>query len=50
MFSSLALGSILVVAVAMHIRARDFGRNMFLNAGGMLATCVAALTFVISQA
>ena len=39
-----------VVAVAMHIRARDFGRNMFVNAGGMLATCIAALTFVISQA
>jgi hypothetical protein len=25
-----------IVAIAMHIRARDFGRNLFLNATGML--------------
>ena len=30
-----------VVAIAMHIRARDFGRNLFVNAAGMLAICVA---------
>lgn len=26
-----------VVAIAMHIRASDFGRNLFVNATGMLA-------------
>ncbi len=32
-----------IVAVGMHIRARDFGRNLFVNATGMLAICVATL-------
>ncbi|GAA3429879.1 DoxX family protein [Streptosporangium sandarakinum] len=30
-----------VVAIAIHIAARDFGRNLFLNATGMLLICVA---------
>ena len=30
-----------VVAVAMHVRARDFGRNLFVNASGMLVICIA---------
>lgn len=30
-----------VVAIAMHVRARDFGRNLFVNATGMLGLCVA---------
>lgn len=30
-----------VVAVLMHIRARDLGRNLFVNATGMLVICVA---------
>lgn len=34
-----------VVAISMHIRARDIGRNLFVNAAGMLAMCVATLTF-----
>jgi hypothetical protein len=34
-----------VIAVAMHVRARDFGRNLFLNAAVMLALCVATLVF-----
>ena len=34
-----------VVAIAMHVRARDFGRNLFLNATGMLLICVATLLF-----
>jgi DoxX-like family len=29
------------VAIAMHLRAGDLGRNLFLNACGMLALCVA---------
>jgi hypothetical protein len=28
-------------AIAAHVRARDFGRNLFLNATGMLLLCVA---------
>ncbi|MFC7673940.1 DoxX family protein [Mycolicibacterium sp. GCM10028919] len=28
-------------AIAAHVRARDFGRNLFLNATGMLVICVA---------
>ena len=34
-----------VVAIAMHIRARDFGRNLFVNALGMLAACVATFLY-----
>ena len=34
-----------VVAISMHIRARDFGRNLFLNATGMLLICAATLVF-----
>lgn len=32
-----------VVAIIMHIRARDFGRNLFVNASGMLLLCVLVL-------
>ncbi|WP_240665862.1 DoxX family protein [Agromyces sp. LHK192] len=32
-----------VVAISMHLRARDFGRNLFVNATGMLVICVAVL-------
>jgi DoxX-like family len=32
-----------VVAIGMHVRARDFGRNLFVNAIGMLVLCVFAL-------
>lgn len=34
-----------LVAIGMHVRARDFGRNLFLNASGMLAICVAVLVW-----
>ncbi|KQZ84309.1 hypothetical protein ASD56_10005 [Microbacterium sp. Root166] len=30
-----------IVAISMHVRARDFGRNLFVNASGMLVLCVA---------
>jgi hypothetical protein len=30
-----------LVAIGMHIRARDLGRNLFVNATGMLVLCVA---------
>jgi hypothetical protein len=32
-----------LVAIAMHIWMRDFGRNLFLNATGMLTICTATL-------
>ncbi|GAA3391097.1 DoxX family protein [Cryptosporangium minutisporangium] len=38
---SLALVAYFVTAIAMHVRAEDFGRNLFLNATGMLVLCVA---------
>ena len=34
-----------LVAITMHVRAHDFGRNLFLNATGMLLICVATLLF-----
>ncbi|MFW6599261.1 DoxX family protein [Propionibacteriaceae bacterium Y2011] len=43
--TSVALVAYFVVAIAMHVRARDFGRNLFLNATGMLALCVAVALF-----
>jgi hypothetical protein len=32
-----------VVAIGMHIAARDFSRNLFVNAAGMLVVCAATL-------
>lgn len=34
-------------AVTMHVLARDFSRNLFVNALGMLALCVATLIFTL---
>ncbi|MGO1975430.1 MAG: DoxX family protein [Propionibacteriaceae bacterium] len=41
-----ALGVIayFVVAIAMHLRAKDFSRNLFVNALGMLVISMAATT------
>lgn len=39
--TSVALVAYFVVAVAMHVRARDLGRNLFLNATGMLIVSTA---------
>ena len=30
-----------VLAIGMHVAARDFGRNLFVNATGMLVLCIA---------
>lgn len=38
-----ALVAYFVVAISMHLRARDLGRNLFLNATGMLVLCVGTL-------
>lgn len=43
--TSIALVLYFVVAVTMHIAARDLGRDLFVNAAGMLAVCVATLVF-----
>lgn len=34
-----------ILAISMHIRARDFGRNLFVNAIGMLVICIATAVF-----
>lgn len=39
--TSLALVAYFAVAITMHLRARDLSRDLFLNAIGMLAICVA---------
>lgn len=41
-----ALVGYFLVAIGAHIRARDFGRNLFLNAIGMLILCAGTLVFV----
>lgn len=41
--TSVAIVLYFVGAVAMHIRAHDFGRNLFLNAAGMLVLSVFVL-------
>lgn len=43
--TSIALVAYFVVAITMHVRARDFGRNLFVNATGMLLLCVAVLVW-----
>ncbi|MEU5846948.1 DoxX family protein [Saccharopolyspora shandongensis] len=36
-----------LIAFSSHVRAKDFGRNLFLNCTGMLVACGAALVFSI---
>lgn len=43
-----ALVAYFLVAIGMHVRARDLGRNLFLNATGMLAVCAAVLGYTVS--
>lgn len=43
--TSVCLVAYFAVAIGMHVRARDFGRNLFLNATGMLLVCVAVTLF-----
>ncbi|WP_222106247.1 DoxX family protein [Catellatospora sichuanensis] len=40
-----ALIAYFIVAIAMHVAARDFGRNLFVNAAGMLAISVATVSY-----
>jgi hypothetical protein len=41
--TSIALVAYFVIAAGMHVRARDFGRTLFLNTTGMLLLCVGTL-------
>jgi len=34
-----------IIAISRHLSARDFGRNLFLNATGMLLICTATLVY-----
>ena len=43
--TSACLGLYFLVAISMHVRARDFGSNLFINATGMLLICAATLVF-----
>ncbi|TWD82516.1 DoxX-like protein [Kribbella amoyensis] len=45
-----ALVAYFVVAIVMHLRAHDYSRNLFANATGMLALCVATFVFVLRVA
>lgn len=47
--TSVALVGYFVVAIGMHIRAADLGRNLFVNATGMLVLCVAEVVFVVQS-
>ena len=49
LLTSAALVCYFLVAIGAHIRARDFGRNLFVNATGMLILCTATLIFVITR-
>ncbi|WP_412515438.1 DoxX family protein [Actinomadura madurae] len=42
-----ALVAYFLVAIIFHIRARDFGRNLFVNATGMLVLCILVLAVVL---
>ncbi|WP_028935141.1 DoxX family protein [Pseudonocardia spinosispora] len=48
--TSVALVLYFLIAAAAHIRAHDFGRNLFLNCTATLLSCVAVLIFTITAA
>ena len=45
--TSVALVFYFLIAIAAHIKAHDLGRDLFLNATGMLALCASTLVFVL---
>jgi hypothetical protein len=47
--TSAALLAYFLIAIAMHLRARDLGRNLFVNASGMLVLCVATGVWLLSS-
>ena len=46
LLTSACLVAYFLLAITMHVRARDFGRNLFVNATGMLVICTGLLIFV----
>ncbi|WP_431036842.1 DoxX family protein [Streptomyces sp. P6-2-1] len=46
--TSAALVLYFLLAIGAHVRARDFGRNLFLNASGMLVLCAATLVSTLT--
>ena len=50
LLTSACLVAYFLIAISVHIRARDFGRYLFVNAAGMLIICVALLVFVSRSA
>lgn len=47
LLTTVALVAYFLVAIGMHLRARDLGRNLFLNATGMLVICTAELVYLV---
>lgn len=45
-----ALVAYFIIAISLHIRARDFGRNLFVNAAGMLVLCTFVLVVALRSA
>jgi len=43
--TSIALVLYFIIAVTMHVAARDLGRDLFVNATGMLVICLATLVY-----
>lgn len=43
--TAVALVVYFLLAIGAHVRARDLGRNLFVNATGMLVVCVAVMLF-----
>ncbi len=50
LLTCVALVCYFLLAIAAHVRARDFGSNLFINATSMLALCAGALVFVVYSA
>jgi hypothetical protein len=47
--TSAALVLYFLIALASHVQARDFGRNLFVNCTGMLVACTATLVFTTTS-
>ena len=47
LLTAAALVLYFVIALASHVRAGDFGRNLLLNCSGMLLACTATLVFTV---
>jgi len=43
--TTIALVLYFLIAIGMHVAARDLGRDLFVNATGMLVICLATLTW-----